>query len=98
MISAIRQPSYFLSSGLLKPITAWLECDGSHVPVRVISATIRPRVTGSRRLASSLPPSDAHEGKHEFSPFPLAEYGYIVAATSRPEARAESILWIISGA
>src|SRR5262245_43712488 len=98
MMASIRQPSYFLSSGREKPITAWLECNGSHEPDFVMSPTSRARVEASRRFASSRPPSATQSGKQDASPLPDAAYGYIVAAASSPVARAESIFRTISAA
>jgi len=74
------------------------ERTGSHAPLAVISATTRARIAGSRRFGSSFPFSATQSGKHADSPFPDAAYGYIVAATSSPDARAESIFATIPAA
>src|SRR6266571_1521153 len=91
-----RHPSYFLSSGFLYPTIAIAELrSGSHDPLFVISATTLARIIESRRLGRSFPFSATQSGKHEERPLADAAYGYMVAPTSIPAARAESIFAII---
>ena len=52
----------------------------------------------SARLSNSLPSAEAHGGKHAVSPVPPAVYGYMLACTSTPAARAESIFAMASPA
>jgi hypothetical protein len=56
-----------------------------------ISVRIRARAAESARFVKSALFSDAQGGKHADSPVPPATYGYMLAWTSRPAARAAAI-------
>ena len=95
-ISVSRIPSYFRFAGLpARPITmpSHQPCSLAHV-MKSLSVLILARTAGSFKRAANAagPPSRAHTGKNALQPWFMAVYGYWLAVTSSPLARAASIV------
>ena len=99
-------PSYFLRSGFntdtsITPSPPFAPYHWFSQVVTVgssMSFRIRSRVAGSFNRPSILsrPPSRTHNGRHASSPLDARLYGYWLAVTSRPRARAASMRWSTS--
>ena len=93
-MSAIRLPSYwrfFSVRARASAMPVQPPCSSAHV-AKSLSALSRARAAGSFSRAANLagPPSRIHSGKNAFQPWNIAVYGYWLAVTSSPRARAAS--------